>query len=376
MIYLDNAANTPVDPQVLRVFHDVAMQFPANPNARHDAGLAARARWEQAMGAIAAALGAQPNEVVLTGGATESNNLAIKGICEKRRKLGRHILTTKLEHASVSGPLAHLAAQDFEVEYAELRTDGTVDLNALRAALRPDTILVTVCAVDSELGVVQPLQDIARLTSALPHCALHTDATQAVGKVHLYLEGADAVSLTAHKFHGLTGAGALVLRRGVLLEPQMHGGLSDTPWRSGTPALALAASLEQALTAAVQAQPEALGHASALNRALRDGLTKLPGVRVNSPAGASPFILNFSLPGVNTEGVLQLLSQRAIYVSTKSACCAPGAPSTPVLALTGDRRAAMSTLRVSLSRHTTAQEVDAFLQALPQAIAETGKERP
>ena len=369
MIYLDNAAHTPVEEYILRAFCDAAQGFPGNPSSHHRAGEAARQRWEQAVQAIAAALGVQPDEIVLTGGATESNNLAIKGLCEKNRKYGRHIVTTALEHASVSGPLAVLAAQGYEVERAPLGEDGSVDLEALRDMLRQDTILVSICAVDSEVGIRQPLRAIAQLTAGLPHCAFHTDATQAVGKVPLDLESIAAVSLTAHKLHGPTGVGALVLRRGTLLEPQMHGGLSDTPWRSGTPALALAAALQATLTLAAKHQDASFARVSVLNRQLRAGLAKMPGVRINSPQDASPYIVNISVPGVRTEAVQSALSQRDIHVATKSACCAPNTMSLPVYALTGDKRAALSTLRFSLSRHTTAQEIEGLLAALPQAIA-------
>lgn len=373
MIYLDNAANTPVDEQVLRAFCDAAMGFPGNPNSHHGAGEAARRRWEEAVEAIAGALGVEADEIVMTSGATESNNLAIKGLCEMNRKYGRHIITTALEHASVSGPLAALAAQGFEVERAPLSDGGAVDLDALRDMLRKDTILVSICAVDSEVGIRQPLPAIAALTAGLPHCAFHTDATQAVGKVPLDLEGVAAVSLTAHKLHGPTGVGALVLRRGTLLEPQMHGGLSDTPWRSGTPALALAAALQATLALAMEHRDAAFAHVSDLNRTLRAGLAKPPGLRINSPRDASPYILNVSLPGVRTEAVQEALSRQDIHVATKSACCAPNTMSLPVYALTADKRAALSTLRISLSHHTTAEDIDSLLAALPEAIA-TAKE--
>lgn len=362
MIYLDYAADTPAEEAVLQTFCETERTFPANPNSPHPLGLAAKARLDEAAAGMAALLGVREDEIIYTSGATESNNLAIKGAAQHYAKFGRHIVSTMLEHSSVDGPLQALQAQGFEVEYAPPGKDGSVDQNALRGLLREDTILVCVCAADSELGVRQDTAAAAELAHALPHCLLHVDATQAVGKlpVEKDLRAADLLTFAPHKFGGLGGSGVLLKKHGVLLEPQISGGLSTTPFRSGTPPLALIAAAQQALSLALDARGEREKAAAALNRRLRAALPR-PGVVLNSPETASPYILNISLLSAKAEAVREELGKRGVCVATKSACCAPGTVSRPVYALTRDRKRALSTLRISLWHQTTPEEIEEFL---------------
>ena len=201
MIYLDYSANTPVDPQVLQRFCHVESSCPGNPNSRHQAGAAARALLEHATCSIASCLGAQPAEIIYTSGASEANNFALKSLAKLGQNAGRRIISTPLEHASVKGSLAALQQQGYQIDLVDLRPDGTVDLDHLRRLLGPDTVLVAVTAVDSELGTVQPVAQIAALLKEYPRCHLHVDATQAVGKLPVGFEWADTMSLTAHKFY-------------------------------------------------------------------------------------------------------------------------------------------------------------------------------
>ena len=361
MIYLDYAANTPVCEEVLQTFCEVSRDYIANPNSPHPAGLAAKARLNEATAQIAGLLHVREDEIIYTSGASESNNLAIKGAAEQYRKYGNHIITTYLEHSSVNGAMAALQNRGFEVDYVGLTDSGLVDLDELRELLRDDTILVSVCAVDSEVGIRQQIGAIAGVLAQYPHCLFHVDATQAVGKVPLELDGVDLMTFAPHKFYGLNGCGVLIRKRDVLLEPQIHGGISTTPFRSGTPALGLIASTATALSLAVQAMPERYERVSELNRALRTALTRYPKVRINSTEQSVPFILNLSLLGAKSEPVQAALAEKGICLSTKSACCAPNTVSRPVFALTKDRKAALSTLRVSLSHLTTDAEIAEFL---------------
>ena len=228
MIYLDYSANTPVDEAVLQRFCEVERNCPGNANSRHAAGTAAKAAIDAATQSIARSLNVQPAEIIYTSGASEANNFAIKSIARLERHHGRHIISTPLEHSSVSGSLTALQEQGYEIDLVDIRQDGTVDLAHLKELLRPDTILVAVTAVDSELGVVQPVAEIAEMLKACPHCHFHVDATQAVGKLPVSFAGIDTMSLTAHKFYGLNGIGVLVKRRGLALEPLIHGGESTT----------------------------------------------------------------------------------------------------------------------------------------------------
>ena len=380
MIYLDYAANTPADPAVLRCLCETERHYCGNPNARHAAGRAAAARLAEITQSVAGLLGASPEEVIFTSGASEANNLALQGMAHANRDVGRHILTTPLEHGSVSACLEALQRQGWQVEQLRLAADGRVDLQDLAARLRPDTVLVAVSAVDSELGVVQPVQEIARLLRGWPQCRLHVDATQAVGKLPVTFAGADTMSLTAHKFYGPVGVGVLLKRGRAALQPLIYGGASTTPWRSGTPTLALAAGLEAALRQAVEQCAARTAAVQAHNAVLRRQLAARPGVQLNSPPQASPYILNLSVQGVRGPRFQRALDEEDVCVSVRSACAAQGQPSAAVLAVTGDARRALCSWRISLSHLTTEEEIRGFLQAfdaccrrlLPPRTAQNG----
>lgn len=372
MIYLDYAADTPADREVLDTFCAVSREFCANPNSPHPLGLAARKRLDEATAEIAELLHVKSGEIIYTSGASESNNLAIKGAAQQYRNYGRHIVTTPLEHSSVSGPIAYLQSQGFEVDTVGLDEEGRVDLADLKSLLREDTVLVSVCYVDSELGIRQDVDGIARLLSGRPHCFFHVDATQAVGKVPVSLENIDLCTFAPHKFYGLCGLGLLIKKERVLLEPQIHGGISTTPYRSGTPSLSLIAAAQKAIRIALEEQPVREQAVKALSERLRAGLSNYPQVRVNSTAASVAYILNVSISGVKAEAFAQELGQMGICVATKSACCAPNTISRPVYALTKDRRRALSTLRLSLSHLTTGQEIDTFLSCFEACCKKFG----
>lgn len=364
MMYLDYAAATPMAEDALAVYCDTARRFPANADTAHALGRAAGARLRQAAETIGAAADAKADEIIFTSGATESNNLAILGAARQNRARGRHILTTGLEHPSVSGALAQLRQEDFTVETIPLGHDGQVDLARLRALLRPETVLVTVCAVDSETGVAQPVAAIHDcIRAAQPGCLLHTDAAQAAGKVPVSLHDAELITLAPYKCDGPAGVGVLLRQADVLLSPILYGGAGASPYRSGTPALPLIAAGAHALQTAFAHTAAWRAHTAALNARLRGGLARFERVRINSTAASVPQIFNFSVPGVRGERMQQALSARGVCVSSKSACCAPGTPSRPVLALTGDKKRALSTLRVSLSHRTSEADIDGFLAA-------------
>ena len=363
MIYLDYSANTPVDARVLEQFCAVERRCIGNANSHHQAGSAAKAEIDAATIKIASLLGVQPAEIIYTSGASEANNFALKGLARLSRHTGRHIISTPLEHSSVSGTLTALQEQGYEIDLLDVKQDGTVDLEHLKDLLRPDTICVAVTLVDSELGVVQPIQEIAAILKAYPHCHLHVDATQAVGKIPVSFEGVDTMSLTAHKFYGLNGIGLLVKRRNLALEPLIHGGESTTIYRSGTPTVALASSLACALNLAVIDLPGRVAHVAKLNAELRAALSTYPLVRINSPEHAIPHVLNLSVRNVKGTVFQRELDAKGVCISVKSACSSDGLPSRAVFAVSRDRRNALSSWRISLSHLTTEDEIKAFLQA-------------
>ena len=363
MIYLDYSANTPVDARVLEQFCAVERRCIGNANSHHQAGSAAKAEIDAATIKIASLLGVQPAEIIYTSGASEANNFALKGLARLSRHTGRHIISTPLEHSSVSGTLTALQEQGYEIDLLDVKQDGTVDLEHLKDLLRPDTICVAVTLVDSELGVVQPVQEIAAILKAYPRCHLHVDATQAVGKIRVSFEGVDTMSLTAHKFYGLNGIGLLVKRRNLALEPLIHGGESTTIYRSGTPTVALASSLACALDLAVTDLPGRVDHVAKLNAELRAALSTYPLVRINSPEHAIPHVLNLSVRNVKGTVFQRELDAKGVCISVKSACSSDGLPSRAVFAVSRDRRNALSSWRISLSHLTTEDEIKAFLQA-------------
>lgn len=366
MIYLDYSANTPVDPAVLDVFCEMERSCIGNSNATHCAGKYAHEKMAGITENIAQLLGILPEEIIYTSGASESNNLAIKGIVQANRHIGRHIISTALEHASVGGALTALQQSGYEVDLVDVQRDGKIDLEQLQELLRKDTVLLCISAVDSELGTIQPVQQIAALLKEYSHCHLHVDAAQAAGKTVLPVEAVDTMTIAPHKFYGLNGSGLLVKKKNVIIEPQIHGGSSTTLYRSGTPAVALAASIEKALELAVNLQEERSRYVRELNDRLQNALHDYPGIRINSPQGAVPHILNLSVQGIRGTAFQQELSRYGVCVSVKSACSTDGTPSKAVFAVSRDKKNALSSWRISLSHLTTHDEIDEFLRIFEQ----------
>ena len=368
MIYLDYTADTPADERVLKVYADIASEHFANPNSAHSAGRAAKNIIDDSLSDIADILGVKANELIFTSGASEANNLAIKGIAFANRRRGKHIISTFLEHSSVSGALTFLQEQGYEIDLVNILPNGLVDLDDLRRLLRPDTVLCAICAVDSELGTVQPISEIAEILKGYPDCKLHIDATQAVGKIPISLAGFDTACFAPHKFYGLKGCGVLFKREGVVLEPLIHGGASTTIYRSGTPDTAAIAACSTALGIAVNELDKRREHIGALNGFIRGELAKMPQVRINSPGSAVPHILNVSVNGIKGERMRELMDEHGICISVKSACSVPNTPSRAVMAVSRDRKNALSSWRVSLSHLTTQEEAQAFIDALKEII--------
>ena len=370
MIYLDYSANTPCAPSVLDAFLHAEQTYVGNPNSQHPAGRAAAERMAGVTDSVAAALGVAPSEIIWTSGASEANNLAIKGGARTQRHHGKHIVSTPLEHPSVSGPLTYLQEQGYEIDLVDIGRDGKIDTAHLRELLRQDTVLLAVSAVDSELGVIQPIGEIAKIAAEYPNCRLHVDATQAVGKIEIPLDGVDTASLTAHKFYGPNGIGLLYKRQSLVVEPLIHGGSGASLYRSGTPTLALASALQTALALSLAELRERFAYVSELNRRLRQELANYPAVRINSPQDAVPHILNLSVSGVKGTRFQQALADRGVCVSVKSACSTEGTPSRAVFAVSRDRRNALSSWRISLSHLTTEQEIEDFLEIFERCYRE------
>ncbi len=366
MIYLDYAANTPVDPRVMDCYVDCSNRYIANPNSVHPLGMEAGNKMKQVTDHIAEVLGIKTTEIIYTSGASEANNLAIKGLARAYRHNGKHIISTGLEHSSVSGALSYLQSQGYEIDMVGITEDGIVDTAHLKELIRKDTVLVSVSYVDSELGIRQPISEIGELLLQYPNCYFHVDATQAIGKILITLNNIDLLSFTPHKFFGMNGCGVLICKDTVQLEPLIHGGTSTTVYRSGSPALALTASLEKSLELAILYQEERYQFVTGLHDELIRELTKYKKVRINSTKHSIPHIINLSIQGVKATLFQEALAEKGICISTKSACSVLNSPSRPVYEVTKDRKNALCSWRISLSHLTTEEELKSFLTAFQE----------
>ena len=362
MIYLDYSATTPVDKRVLDTFNKVCLEYPGNSNSLHSLGVKSKELEEYITTKIADILKVKPTEIIYTSCSSESNNTAIKGICLKYKNRGKHIITTSLEHTSVIAPLNYLTKQGFEVDLVNLKEDGTVDLEHLKSLMRDDTILVSISYVDSELGIVQPINEISKIVKKNPKTFFHVDCTQAVGKVNIDLSNIDLASISAHKIYGLKGVALLIKKENIVIEPLIHGGKSTTVYRSGTPALPLYASMMKALELIIPNIDENTKYISKLNKKIIDKLSTYENVYINSTDKSVVNTINISIKGIKPETFLHALEEYEIYVSTKSACSSADTMSNSVYAVTRDKERASNTIRISLSYLTTEEEIDKFLE--------------
>lgn len=366
-IYLDYAANTPVDNEVLNTFNNTTLEYFANPNSTHGLGKVTSKKIEETTNNIINLLQIEINikansEIIYTSGSSESNNLAIKGVAKAYKENGKHIISTFLEHSSVSGPLTYLKEQGYEIDIVNITSDGKVDIEHLKSLLRNDTILVSICYVDSEVGIVQPIDEISNIIKEYPNCFLHVDCTQAIGKIKTNLENVDLISFAPHKFFGLNGFGALVKNKDIVLEPLIDGGASTSIYRSGTPVIGQISALEKALQITFEKFNERQQYVKSLNEKLRNGLLKYNDVKINTVSNENPFILNISVNGVKATEFKEKLEQYGVCISIKSACTVTITPSRIVMAMTHDRKRALASWRISLSHLVKEEEIDEFLK--------------
>jgi len=362
VIYLDYAADTPVDAQVLDLFCQISQDAFGNANGAHRLGRKAKQLIDNATINIKNQLSCLNMEIIYTSGATEANNLAIKGVARNYRENGRHLISTCLEHASVSGSLKYLQSIGYEIDLVSIKKDGTVDLDHLRELIREDTILVSINYVDSELGGCQPIKSIASLIAAYPNCFFHVDATQALGKIPVCFEQIDLVTFSPHKFFGLNGMGVLQKNDNLILEPQIHGGTSTSYYRSGTPFTAGTAATALALELCLDQLEERLTQVALKSDWLKKQLSNYPLVSFNSTEHSVAHILNLSIKGVKAQAFQAALSDQEVCVSTKSACSTDNTPSRSVLTVTGSRELARSSWRISLCHLTTDRELQEFME--------------
>ena len=372
-VYLDYAATTPCRPEVSEAMLAHQGASFGNPSSLHRYGQRSKQVLEQSRRKVAALLGAAPESVVFTAGGTDSDNLAIQGVAQAAGAGRRHLITTAIEHHAVLHTFEHLEGLGYEVTYLPVDAEGIVRLDALAEALRPDTLLVSVMLANNETGAIQPVAQVVEL--ARPYGALvHTDAVQAVGKLPVQVEalGVDLLSLTAHKFYGPRGVGALYVRPGTPIAPLRYGGSQERKLHPGTENVAGIVGLATALELAERERADESERLRALAEHLEQGiLARIPDVARNGPPAERrlPHILNMSFGRAEGESILLALDSQGIAVSTGSAC-ASGAvdPSHVLLAMGLSRAQAAGSVRFSLGHSTTSEDIDYTLDVLARVI--------
>lgn len=367
MIYFDYAAASLVRKEVLDSFIMACQDF-ANPNSNHVLGRKANEKIQDTTKKIADLLGVLPDEIIYTSGSTESNNLAVKGILERYKNFGKHILVSSLEHSSILSPLTYMGEKGFEIEVIPVNEEGIITPLEIEKRLRPDTILVSVTAMDSELGIVEPIDEIGKMLKKYPHTYFHTDATQIIGKEPFNFTNVDLATISAHKLSGLDGTSILIKKENVELVPLLHGGRSTTNYRSGTPILPNIVAFYTALKLALEEQSKHHSYVLELQTYLLDYLKKKKDIIINSTSRSSVYFVNFSVLKMNANDLVSLLEKKGIIVSAKTSCCPLNTPSKLVYALTKNKKVASSSIRVSLSYLTTKGELDKLIEALESVI--------
>ena len=372
IIYLDNASTSRVDPEVLESFNQITLNHFANASSIHRLGQESNRLLDKSREQILSLFNLKHHDVIFTSGATEANNLAIKGYAFANRNRGNHLITVMTEHPSVLNAFKQLEKYGFEITILPVNKNGAVEVNSIRSAIKDNTILVSVMAVNNEIGAINPIKEIGELLKDYPKIAFHVDMTQAIGKVKIPLENIDMFSFAGHKIHGLLGSGALIKEKKIILESQNSGGGQESGLRSGTNTVALSASLAKALRLALNKQKENYEKVSELRdylvRYLKSNDDKFV---INSLDKNNPYIVNFSLLNRKASVVVEALSNKGIMVSSLSACHSRNEDySYVVYALTNDMKLAHNTVRVSFSCENTLNDVELLIRALDAIVKE------
>ena len=363
MVYLDYSATTKASTNVINKFVDIENKYFANPNSVHKLGLLANEEIKNSTDVICNSLGIKSNELIYTSGASEANNLALKGVGAS------HIITTKLEHSSINTTVGYLQTKGVHISFVKLDNNGLVDINDLKSLIGNEDTLVSIGMVNSEVGIRQPIEKIGKLLKKYPNVTFHSDITQALGKEVFSLEDVDLASFSLHKIFGLKGIGGLIKKEHIRLTPLIHGGKSTTIYRSGTPQTGLICSSSVAIADALENLNEKINYVKDLNNYLKNNIKDI--VKINSNDYSIPFILNFSLD-INSDEALKYFSDNDIYLSTKTACSS-GNYSYVINELYHDMQRAENSLRVSISYKTTKNELDTFIKYLKEFINENSK---
>ncbi|OBZ02455.1 cysteine desulfurase family protein [Streptococcus dysgalactiae] len=380
MIYFDNAATTIPYGEALRTYQEVATKIYGNPSSLHQLGTNASRILEASRKQIAGLLGVKTEEIFFTSGGTESDNWAIKGIAFEKAAFGKHIIVSAIEHPAVTESAKWLSSQGFEVSYAPVTARGIVDVKALAELLRPDTILVSIMAVNNEMGAIQPIQAISKMLADHSTVTFHVDAVQAIGKIPTatYLtERVDLASFSGHKFHAVRGVGFLYKKSGKRLNPLLTGGSQEQEMRSTTENVAGIASMAKALRMVTEKETLALPRLKAMREVIYQALSGYQDVTLFSgQEGFAPNIITFGIKGVRGEVIVHAFETHDIYISTTSACSSKaGKPAGSLVAMGVPVKAAQTAVRISLDDDNDMGQVEQFLTIFKQIYDKTQKVR-
>lgn len=378
MIYLDNSATTSVNPEVLTAFTKVNQNFWGNPSSLHAFGARAEQLLIQAEKQTLSLLNAKQHKVIFTSGATESNNLAIRGVCHAYKNRGCHIITTPVEHASVYETAEDLEQEGFRVTFIDVKKSKTEILKQIEEAICEDTILISCMHVNNEMGMIFPIYEIGQLIKKYPKIKFHVDAVQSVGKIPVDMDkmNIDLLSLSAHKFHGLKGCGALVMNQYLKLVPEITGGHQMYGLRSGTINVAGAVALAKALRLAIEPLNANYNHVKSLYDYTVKELKAMDGVTVNDCyPELTPYIINFAVENIKGETLVHALEEHDVYISAKSACSSKSAQASRILLALGvSEEVALDSVRLSFANTSTLEEATQFINALKLVVVQMRKE--
>lgn len=362
MVYLDYSATTPVLPEVLDSYNKVTEEYFGNPNSLHSLGTKSHELLESANKQVADLLNIKESEFIYTSGATEANNMALIGAALAYHRYGNRIVVSKMEHPSIYGICKYLEKIGFIVDYVDVTEEGIVDFEDLRRKVTKDTILVSICAVNSETGVRQPLKTARQvIRKNNENCILHSDMTQAIGKVNVNVTDADIASMSGHKIYGPKGIGLLYKNKNLVLSPLLFGS-EEGDLNPGTPPLPLIVSFAKALRLAIKDLTKKEETVKKYNERIVEHLKMYPNVKINSSKYCIPHILNISLMNIKPETFIHALEKDEVYVSSNTAC-SKGKASESVYNMYKDARRSETTIRISLSYMTLPSEITSFLES-------------
>ena len=366
MIYLDYAATTPVNDEVMASYIKVSKEYIGNTHSLHKLGIESKKLYDDATKQIADLFNILETEVIYTSGATEANNMAIIGTCIANHKKGNHVIVSMLEHPSIYKMCEYLETLGFKISYVKTLENGMVDVDDLKSLITDETILVSVCAVNSELGVRQPLKSIRQVIKKENiNTIFHSDMTQAIGKCKINIHDVDLATMSSHKIYGPKGIGLLYRNSSVNIAPIIHGSTKYGEVRPGTVALPLVVAFSKAIRIALTDIDKRENYVKKLNDRIINHFKKYDDILINNTEYSIPYIINISLPNVKSETMIHALEKHEIYISTNTACSSSDL-SASVMAIYQDKKRATSTLRISLSYLTSTDDVTKFLMVFDE----------